>query len=442
VQPATQPQLARNLMAGPNMAWGTDFGHNVEVAQAGQAGQQAAQQGAPVPNAQGAPPALQAGAAGAATGNMPQQGMDMAQQARKSIWPGAPGNDAASLAMQNPATPEQQQGLIDVLNNGQVPQEQVPRATQQVIAQDTAAKAQRRAQQTGEPIEQAQGAIAQQRMSGQFDEEDEAAGIQNAEKKLAKEELEQAKGAPASKEEVDAAVQEKRKDPSWMQKVGLWWSGLETDEKIGLVVGLIGGAVALTNALSGGSGSTTLIAGALGAGGLAYALGGGDWLKSMWGGEDQKSKAPGQIADDTLKVPGAEEGAAPPTPPAEGGLPTNLLDQEAQVAAGPDAEMEAAAGPTQFPQPVMDALKGDNMIDQAELGTILKNPEMMRGMQDAQLAELFPKFDPKLQRYIGYFAEDPKRIEPFEATWAEKGISREDLDRLIKIHGLTQQPAA
>jgi hypothetical protein len=344
--------------------------------------------------------------------------------------------------MQNPATPEQQQALIDALDNGQVPQEQVPRATQQAIAQDTAAKAQRRAQQTGEPIEQAQGAIAQQRMSGQFDEEDEAAGIQNAEKKLAKEELEQAKGAPASKEEVDAAVQEKRKDPSWMQKVGLWWHGLEIDEQIGLVVGLIGGAVALTNALSGGSGSTTLIAGALGAGGLAYALGGGDWLKSMWGGEDQKSKVPGQIADDTLKVPGAEEGAAPPTPPAEGGLPTNLLDQEAQVAAGPDAEMEAAAGPTQFPQPVMDALKGDNMIDQAELGTILQNPEMMRGMQDAQLAELFPKLDPKLQRYVGYFAEDPKRIEPFEAALAEKGISREDLDRLIKIHGLTQQPAA
>jgi len=368
------------------------------------------------------------------------------------------GQQAQQPAAQQPAATPQgvQPEVLQAVNSNQVPPEKAGDALATVVAQDTDAKAQRIAAETGEPVEQVKGRIGQQRLSGQLDEEDTATGLQNAERRIVKEHIEGATGEPATEEAIAQGVEQARKEPGWMEQIGMFWNNLENDEKIGLVVGIIGGIVSLVNGVSGGDTAMTLISGALGAGGIAYALGGGDWLKKQFGGKEEADTPAAPDAD----APAAPEGPAqPPADPFAGvSQQAGGLDPEAEAAAGdwdinnfdapqpaPTTQAAAPAWSDAMQQQVDSAVKNDGMIDSDEIGAFMQdNPHAASGAYDARLAQYYDQLDPKIKFNVEFFDKFPHLLE--DEGWQKQitaaGATPEDIVRLIKIRDLSRQAPA
>lgn len=375
----------------------------------------------------------------------------MAPEIAGLIWEGDVSDDAYQRALQNPMDQQSFLALRDAANKGQIPKEQMPRVVQQLIATDSVDKAMQLAQEQGISPEQALGQIAQQRAAGEFDESD----LQTAFDTMATEEAYKAvqerlqAGDPTANDPnaVDQAKEGIKKQPGFLDKMLLMWKSLPMDQKIGMVVGITSSVIALVNGISGGSGTTTLIAGALGLAGIGYGLG-GSYIKDWMGfGDKTVAKATPEAAPEAAAPEGVLTNPPPGAPDFSDFAPVAGPDAEAEAAVNPDAAMEEAAGPAgpaPFPEPVVQALK-DDVIDMPELkGMYEDNPEMIRGMEDAQLAELLPKLDPQLQSIIDHFAQKPELLEDetVQKFLAKRGIKASDITRLIQIRNLAAQPAA
>jgi len=344
------------------------------------------------------------------------------QEVAGLIWPGPVGDDAYQLALQQPMPPEQFKMLLGATNSGMVPKEQLPRAVQQLIAVDSVEQARQQAEVTGEPVEQALGRIAQQRAGGEFDENDITSAFENKVTEDATQSVQQRFGA-ADPQAIEQEKERLKKDPGLLDKLFGWWEKAPIDEKIAAIVGIAGGVIALVNTLMGGSGTTSLITGALGLGGLAYALGGGKWLKKQfgWGGEEA---APDVTPAGQQKATAETANAQPGAPPATAGAPP-----------------VASVGPPQGN--IVQNILADNKVEPQE---IYNNMDQLRGMEDAQLMPLIEAAPESVKQQLamantpvgrmfasGALEDINNKLPPGKSL-----LTMDDLDRMIELYNMTQ----
>jgi len=344
---------------------------------------------------------------------------------------------------------EQVGALTDAVNGGQIPQEQVPRAVQQIIAYDSIDKAMQEANKTGEPIEQALGRIAQQRAGGEFDADDLTKAFPRLERQAAEEDVakRQAAGDPAA--DVEQQMQENRQDPSLIDRLGMMWSGMDTGEKIGLVVGVIGSVVALANGLMGGSGMTTIMAGALGLGGLGYAFGGGDMIKKWFGGDAQAAGPKAPEESKGTPVPTGEGvavgGDEPAVGPGIGGPPSQTPFEPGQNPRGPGFEAAMPPGPADAPEQqaaadndVLQGMLADGQVTQQELEA---NADVLRGMEASRLVPLIQAAPPELQNRLKFLSEMAPQRQAATVEWAAQQtggkLTPEDFYKMLEAYKLS-----
>ena len=266
----------------------------------------APQQPPPAAEAPGQPPAA------------PQQPLDPA--VAQMIYEGPVGDDAFQRAMSNPMQPQQIEQLTAAINSGQVPQEQVPRAVQQVIANRSIEKAHKLAYEQGIPVEQAMGKIARQWADGEYDADDLSKAFEyKAEQDAA---------------QMGADPEQLKQDPGYIEQAIDWWKNSDWHEKLGLIVGVGGAVMGLINGLMGGDGMMTMLGGALGLGGLGWAFGGGDWVMNQFGGGGDQAAPEGAeqppagptMPEGPPEIPGVEP--AGPVPPPAAAAPVPELPPE------------------------------------------------------------------------------------------------------------------
>jgi len=337
------------------------------------------------------------------------------QEIAALIWDGPPGDDGMQRAMENPLNQDQYMALKNAFNQGMVPKEQMPRVYQQLAATDTLDMAMQEAE-SGEPLEQAYGRVAQRRISGDFNEYEMSKAFET------KVDEEAARG--------NTDPQELKKHPGFIGMLTDWWKKAPIDEKIAAVIGVAGAAIALVNTLMGGSGTTSLITGALGLGGLAYALGGGKWLKKQfgWGGEEA---APDVTPAGQQRAMAETANAQPGAPPAAAGAPPG--------AAAPGA----APG---NPQDVIQSITADKKTEPWEIAV---NKDTLQGMSDADLVPLLQTASPRFLETLEMAAANPRLAEMFgpaaleeiNAEIAKKApgappLTMQDFDRMMKVYSI------
>ncbi len=446
-EPATAPQPDSQMQAGATAAQALPSGTAVppqdsQVAPAAPPVNPQLQAGAAAAAAQ-APPAAPAGQEAAPQAAPAQQ---MASDVAQMVWDGPVGDDAYLRALQNPMDMEQINALTDAVDGGQIPQERVPRAVQQIIAYNSIDKAMQEANKTGEPIEQALGRIAQQRAQGKFDADDLTRVVPMLERQAAEEDVAKKQQAGDQTANVEQQMEENRQDPSLIDRLGMMWSGMDTGEKIGLVVGVIGSVVALVNALMGGNGMTTIMAGALGLGGLGYAFGGGDMIKKWFGGDEQAAGPKASEESKSTPVPtgegvsaggGAEPAIVPNIPgPGPADAPANAADAPANAAAGP--EQQTAAGNQALEQMLADG--------QVSMGEITGNADVLRGMEASKLVPLIQASPPELQNQLKFLSGMAPEALGAAIQWAVQQLggklTPEDIYKMLEAYKLSMPQAA
>lgn len=216
-----------------------------------------------------------------------------------------------------------------------------------------------------------------------------------------------------------------KQEPGLIDEIMTMWRGMDTGEKIGLVVGIIGAVVALANGLMGGNGMTTIMAGALGLGGLGYAFGGGDMIKKWFGGDAQAAGPKASEASKSTPVPTGEG--------VEVGKGAGPLDQQMAVPDIPGPDQQTAAG-----NKALEEMLADGQVTMEELAS---NADVLRGMETSRLVPLIQAAPPEVKSVLDRLSKMPPELQDGAVQQAVAYIggqvTPEDIYKMLEAYKLS-----